>query len=73
MYSFNQSADCNCLDEPLYAHYLHRHPEMYRPYREDLCQTEVVDGNEVVKTFYHHVDEAPIVVAKHMSKVQGDA
>lgn len=48
MYSFSQREDTHCIDEPLYAAYLQRHPDVYRPYRDALIERGETDGNAVL-------------------------
>lgn len=69
MYSFAQRPDCVVLDEPLYAHWLLRNPEAYRPYRQQLLEQHNTDGEQVLKQMHSpRTDGKKIVVAKHIVK-----
>ncbi len=49
MYSFAQRPDTKVVDEPLYAHWLHKNPQIYRPYLKEMSEKQNKDGNAVLK------------------------
>lgn len=59
-YSFYARGDCECVDEPLYAHYLITHPHVHREYRDELIASMDGDGTRVVQ----QLTTAPLPVAK---------
>ncbi|MDT0559472.1 sulfotransferase family protein [Ichthyenterobacterium sp. W332] len=67
MYSFAQRKDTKVFDEPLYAHYLSKHPKakQYHPEAEAILNTIEHDGNKVMKMLLHH-SEKPIYFYKQM-------
>lgn len=48
MYSFAQRPDTNVVDEPLYAAYLHRFPELDHPGRSTTVKSQSTDPQEVI-------------------------
>lgn len=72
MYSFANRPDTVVLDEPLYASYLSRNPHIFRPYRDELINSQLTDGNEILtqisKCSYLENTEKNILFCKHMSK-----
>lgn len=67
MYSFGQRSDTMVIDEPLYAHWLARNPDIFRPYRDELLQAQDSDGARVMENM-HKLDKKPIVVTKQIAK-----
>jgi len=69
MYSFAQRDDIKVFDEPLYAHWLAKHPHVYRPYRDELLQAQDTNGNNVLRMLASApTTEKPIAFAKHIVK-----
>ncbi|KAG8465993.1 hypothetical protein KFE25_005563 [Diacronema lutheri] len=68
MYSWDARADCTCVDEPLYAHYLRECPAVYRPYRAELLAANPSDGASVVRDVLLARRETPLVFFKHIVK-----
>lgn len=68
MYAFHQRGDTACFDEPLYAHHLHKCPELQRPYKEALMAAQDSDGDAVVRDIIMGDHGTPIVFLKHMAK-----
>ena len=55
MYSFAERSDVvEVYDEPLYAHYLSRNPDVYRPYRDKLLSVQDNNGDAVMKKLSSH-------------------
>lgn len=50
MYSFGNRADMSIVDEPFYAYYLHQHPELVHPGREEILASMSTDYKEVLET-----------------------
>lgn len=48
MYSFAQRSDTEVVDEPLYAHYLARLPEVEHPGRDEILATHDADAERVI-------------------------
>ncbi len=67
LYSFAQRNDTLGIDEPLYASWLDKNPNIFRPYREELLAVHKTDGNQVMNDFYA-MDDKPIIVCKHIAK-----
>lgn len=70
MYSFAQRGDCQkVFDEPLYAQHLHAFPEIFRPYRAELCDKNTETCNEVLERLNSEAQQQhSVVYAKHMIK-----
>ena len=43
MYAFDNRSDTVAVDEPFYAHYLNRYPDVYHPGRNDILQSQSTD------------------------------
>jgi hypothetical protein len=67
MYSFGQRSDVMVLDEPLYASWLARNPNVFRPYRDELLRKQNIDGNKVMEDIYK-LEGKPIILAKQIAK-----
>ena len=68
LYSFAQRTDTKVVDEPLYASWLYRNPNVFRPYREELLSTTPnLDANEVLKSIYQE-NQKPFYFLKHIVK-----
>lgn len=67
MYSFGHRPDTAVVDEPLYAHWLQRHPDVFRPYRDELFAAQKADGNEVLQDLMNRNDK-PVIFLKHVAK-----
>lgn len=68
MYSFAQRPDCKTYDEPLYAAFLRKYPEVSRPYREELLAAERESANEVLQKMLSTTVSHGVVFAKHMGR-----
>ncbi|KAJ8604236.1 hypothetical protein CTAYLR_009224 [Chrysophaeum taylorii] len=66
MYSFGSRSDTQCIDEPLYASYLARHPEVERAYRTEVLGAQDADGSRVIAGLVGR--EGGVTFVKHMSK-----
>jgi hypothetical protein len=67
MYSFAQREDTEVVDEPLYASWLIKNPQVFRPYREELLQAQNTNGNEVLQEALSRSTKS-IVFLKHIGK-----
>lgn len=66
MYSFDARSDTLCVDEPLYAYYLTRHPHVYRVYRDEVINAQDSDGPTVLAKL--EMRGEGVVFVKHMAK-----
>ncbi len=68
MYAFAQRTDTTVVDEPLYAHYLSRIPtEANHPGTDEILQSQLNDGRQVIEQVILGDYETPIVVFKQMT------
>ncbi len=65
MRSFSARGDCEVVDEPLYAHYLHR-TGLDHPGRDDVLAAQPTDWREVAATL-NADGEQPLRYVKHMA------
>lgn len=68
MYSFAQRADCKVFDEPLYPQHLKEFPELFRPYRAELCDNNTESCDDVLNKINADAGSHSVVYAKHMIK-----
>lgn len=68
LYSFAQRPDCKTFDEPLYAAFLRKYPDIYRPYRDALLAAEQETSQEVLQKLFAAADSDKLVFAKHMAR-----
>lgn len=66
MYAFAQRSDTAVVDEPLYAHYLHRSGAQH-PGRDDVLAAQERDGDRVVRDVLLAPGERPIRFVKSMA------
>ena len=72
MYSFSQRCDTQCIDEPLYAHYLRR-TGFTRPYQQDLFASQEKDGGAAMaklRAMQQEPSTKPLLFIKHMAKMK---
>lgn len=67
MYAFRERADTTVVDEPLYAAYLDRYPEIDHPGREDVLASQPTDPMAVVDQLLADGWPTDVVVAKQMA------
>ena len=70
MYSFAQRPDTQVVDEPLYAHFLHRsgpHPPGRHPGRQEILEAQEKDGEKVVRDLILGPCEQPVLFVKMMT------
>lgn len=68
MYAFAQRKDTTVVDEPLYAHYLSQQiTEADHPGRQEILQSQLRDGNEVIRRVLMSTYSKPIVFFKQMT------
>ncbi|NNE27118.1 MAG: sulfotransferase family protein [Saprospiraceae bacterium] len=71
MYSFGNRNDTSIVDEPMYAHYLHTHPDIIHPSHEEILKSQRIELNQIlenvifgsyptdnvfIKNMAHHLD-----------------
>eukprot|EP00038_Savillea_parva_P026528 m.54893 g.54893 ORF g.54893 m.54893 type:complete len:534 (-) comp7566_c0_seq1:162-1763(-) len=68
MYSFGNRPDTSVTDEPLYAYFLKRHPNLHRDERQAVLETQSQDWGEVVDKVLMKDYGTDVVFHKHMAK-----
>eukprot|EP00052_Salpingoeca_macrocollata_P020547 m.172963 g.172963 ORF g.172963 m.172963 type:complete len:566 (+) comp21289_c0_seq6:2045-3742(+) len=68
MYSFASRTDCKVVDEPLYAYHLARHPELQRPYREELFKSQSTNAADVIRDIILGPCDKPVLFLKQIAK-----
>ena len=66
MYSFRQRTDTTVVDEPLYAHYLHK-TGLPHPGRDDVLRAQDAHGETVCQRVLHGPHPRPVVFFKNMA------
>jgi len=67
MYAFAQRADTRVVDEPLYAAYLARFPELDHPGRAEILRSQPTGAEEVIGWMRNGACEREVVVFKQMT------
>ena len=67
MYAFRERPDTTVVDEPLYAAYLHRFPEIDHPGRDEVLASQPTDPDVVVERLLADDWPTPVVMAKQMA------
>ncbi len=67
MYSFSRRPDTKVIDEPLYAYWLKRNPDVTRPYKEELFKAQSSDGNQVLKNI-NEMKDKKVIFLKHIAR-----
>lgn len=67
MYAFRERGDTTVVDEPLYAAYLDRNPDLDHPGREEVLASQPTDPQAVVDRLLGEDWPTPVVVAKQMA------
>ena len=67
MYSFGNRADTNIVDEPLYAHYLHTHPDAKHPSGEEILNSQSTNLNAVLENVFFGRYNSSNVFLKNMA------
>lgn len=67
MYAFDNRPDTIGVDEPYYARYLHHHPHIDHPGREDIIQSQAIDEDSIVERIHHLAKEYDYVFVKNMA------
>ena len=67
MYSFRERPDTTVVDEPLYAAWLARRPEVDHPGREDVLASQPTDATAVLDRLLGDDWPSEVVVAKQMA------
>lgn len=68
MYSFAQRKDTTVVDEPLYAHYLtSTDAGSYHPGAGEVIESQLTDGNRVIRDVIMGDYETPLVFFKNMT------
>ena len=67
MYSFGNRNDTSIVDEPLYAHYLHTHPDVEHPSGDEIIKSQSVVFDEVLKKIIFGNYNTPNIFLKNMA------
>lgn len=67
MYAFRERDDTTVVDEPLYAAYLERYPDIDHPGRDEVLASQPTDPGEVVAHLLSDDWPTPVVMAKQMA------
>ena len=67
MYAFRERGDTTVVDEPLYAAYLARYPEIDHPGRDDVLASQPTNPTAVVERLLTDDWPTDVVVAKQMA------
>jgi len=67
MYSFGNRPDMSIVDEPFYAYYLHKHPEIDHPGREETLKELPASFDEVIASLIDADYPSPHVFFKNMA------
>lgn len=67
MYSFAQRSDTAVVDEPFYAAYLSKNPEIVHPDREQILSSQSQDAEEVYGQIKHLADKSELFYVKDMA------
>uniref|UniRef100_A0A7S3JZ18 Branched-chain-amino-acid transaminase n=1 Tax=Aureoumbra lagunensis TaxID=44058 RepID=A0A7S3JZ18_9STRA len=68
MYAWGSRSDTECIDEPMYAHYLRTNSSVYRSYRTQVLAAQENDGNTVITNLLQCPVKGRVLFAKMMSK-----
>ena len=84
MYAFGNRGDMTIIDEPLYAYYLNKHPEIDHPMRSQVLEAQSADYDTVIdqvflgnfstpwlliKNMAHHLDDSDLSFIKKMKNI----
>lgn len=67
MYSFGNREDMSIVDEPFYAYYLHSHPDIDHPGREETLSSQSINIAEVTEQVIFGDYPTPSVFLKNMA------
>lgn len=67
LYSFDNRPDCIGIDEPFYADYLTRYPEVSHPGRMDILTSMKTGHLEVIDDIYSQVNKSTFLFIKNMA------
>lgn len=67
MYAFRERSDTTVVDEPLYAAYLDRYPDIDHPGRDEVLASQPTDPDEVVAHLLSDDWPTEVVMAKQMA------
>lgn len=67
MYSFGNRTDATIVDEPLYAAYLYRHPEIDHPGRKEILESQSCNPQEVIAQEIYKKYDQDILFIKNMA------
>eukprot|EP00049_Salpingoeca_infusionum_P018196 m.356136 g.356136 ORF g.356136 m.356136 type:complete len:1427 (-) comp17449_c0_seq1:155-4435(-) len=68
LYSFAQRADVTAVDEPFYAHYLAKNPQLNHPGRDEVLASQSSDASTVVSDVIGGDYATDVVVFKQITK-----
>lgn len=67
MYSFGNRHDMSIVDEPFYGYYLHTHPEIIHPAKNEILAALPLGYQEVLDTYLHRPYPTPYAFLKNMA------
>ena len=67
MYSFGNRPDFSIVDEPFYAYYLHTHPEIEHPGRQETLKSQSKNYDEILEDVIFKNYDTPKVFFKNMA------
>ncbi len=67
MYSFGNRPDTTIVDEPMYAYYLHTHPHINHPGKEETLESQSTNLDEVKKEVFYKDYPTSYVFFKNMA------
>ena len=67
MYSFGNRKDTSIVDEPMYAHYLHSHPQVIHPSGKEIQMSQSTNLDQVLSDVIFGDYPNPIVFLKNMA------
>lgn len=67
MYAFDNRKDTLGVDEPFYAHYLNRYPDVHHPGRNDILKSQSTDANTVISQLQQSAQDVDYLFIKNMA------
>ena len=67
MYAFDNRSDTLGVDEPFYANYLDRYPDVDHPGRNDILQSQSTDVNTVISQLQQSAEDVDYLFIKNMA------
>ena len=67
MYAFDNRSDTLGVDEPFYANYLNRYPDVDHPGRNEILQSQSTDANKVISQLQRKAKDVDYLFIKNMA------